>query len=346
MHRVMTIVAFLFAPALQAQSADSTKEPERLFRSRTPLELTIKAHFGELFKDRDTLKEAPVEGTLDFTDDRKGPLSLPIKLETRGHFRLRRTTCAFAPLKVFFDKEKAKGSAFGGQGSLKLVTHCNNGGRYEQNLLVEESTYRMYNSLTPFSHRTRLARIRYVPTQDTTKAVTRHAFFLEDDDEMAKRNRGKVLMKTGGTFSYMDTELMDLVSVFQYMIGNTDWSVFAIHNIRLVDLGLGGNYYPVAYDFDFSGLVGSPYAGPDERLPIKSVKQRLYRGPCRKLDELLPVLERFGRARDTFLLAIRETPGLETNRAKEAIDYLDGFFDRIKKPKDFDDVLGYPCRSQ
>ncbi len=344
-HRLATVLLVVGASTVvgQEKPAENPGQPERLFRSREPLTLTLRAPFGELFKDRDTLVAKPQPGTLEFTDERKGPTTMPVTLETRGHFRLRRQTCNFVPLKVIFDKEAVKGTDFNDQKSLKLVTHCQGANRYEQDLLIEESVYRMYNALTPLSHRTRLARVRYVP-EDTTKAVTKYAFFVEDDDDMAKRNGGKLLMQQGGSFSDMEPAQIDLVSTFQYMVGNTDWSVFAIHNIRIVDVGAAGFYYPVAYDFDFSGLVGSTYAAPDERLPIKSVKTRLYRGPCRKIDELLPTIERFNSMRDSIYAVYKDHPGLEPNRIKEATNYLDGFFDEIKKPKDFNNALGYPCR--
>lgn len=327
-----------------AAAQETPRQPERLFRSREPLEIVIRADFKELFKDRDTLTDRPVEGTLSLVDERRGALTLPIQLETRGHFRLKRTTCPFPPLKVRFDKDSAKGSVFGGQGSIKLATHCRNSSRHEQNLLVEEGVYRMYNLLTPLSHRTRLARVRYVPLPDSANAETHYGFFIEDDDEMARRNSGKLLMQTGGTFSHMDPPLLDLMSVFEYMIGNTDWSVFMIHNVRLVDLGMNREYLPVAYDFDFSGLVDAPYAVPDQRLPIRSVRTRLFRGPCRKREEIAPTLARFAGARDSLVAELASVPGLEPKRLRAATDYLDDFFKDAANPKSFDDALGYACR--
>ena len=347
---VRFVAAASVAEPLVAQDppkpAKDIAAPERLFRSREPLELTLRAPFGELFKDRDTLKVKEMDGVIELTDDKKGAQTLPVKLETRGHFRLRRTTCSFAPLKVSFDKATTKGTAFNDQKSLKLVTHCQDNARHQQNLLVEESIYRMYNAVSAASHRTRLAKIRYVPTDDTTKAVSRFGFFIEDDDDMAKRNGGKLLMQTGAAFSDMEPGLMDLVAMFQYMVGNTDWSVFAIHNIRLIDVGTGGGgyYLPVAYDFDFSGLVGAPYASPDPRLPIKSVKARLYRGPCRKLEALEPTIELFRSRRDSIYAAVKDSPHLEPGRAKNAVEYLDGFFEEISRPKGLNDALGYACR--
>ncbi len=343
---VLTSLVWVFSGTVSVGAQEAKKpQPERLFRDREPLELTLRAPFNALFKNRDTTKANPLPGTIEYVDAKDGKKSVAVTLDTRGHFRLKRMTCSFAPLKVEFAKDSAKGTVFNGQGGIKLVTHCQNAGRNEQNLLIEEATYRMYNHLTPFSHRTRLAKITYVP-EDTTKTVTRYGFFIEDDKELAKRNSSNLMMVTGGNFSDMETSHLDLAMVFEYMIGNTDWSVAMIHNFRILDPGLGGLYVPVAYDFDFSGLVGASYAIPDGRLPIKSVKERLYRGPCRKVDELLPTLERLTQAKDSLYGLIRAMPGIEPKRAKEATDYLDGFFNDIKRPKDFDDALGYACQGR
>ncbi len=342
----LTSLVCVFAGSMSAGAQEAKKpQPERLFRDRAPLELTIRAPFNALFKNRDTTKSNPLPGTVEFVDSEGGKKSVAITLDTRGHFRLRRNTCSFAPLKVEFDKESAKGTVFNGQGGIKLVTHCQNSGRNEQNLLIEEATYRLYNHLTPFSHLTRVAKITYVP-EDTTKTVTRYGFFIEDDKELAKRNSSNLMMVTGGTFADMVTSHLDLAMVFEYMIGNTDWSVVMIHNFRILDPGLGGLYVPVAYDFDFSGLVGASYAIPDGRLPIKSVKERLYRGPCRTVEELQPTVDRFIQAQDSLYGLIRAMPGLEPKRVKEATDYLDDFFKEIKRPKDFDGALRYACQGR
>lgn len=346
--RALGLACGLALTSAQGQSPDrpAKTEPERLFRSRAALEMTLRAPLNELFKDRDTIKVKTVTGSIELVDERKGAVTLPVTLETRGHFRLRHSTCSFPPLKVTFDKEAAKGTVFNDQKSLKLGTHCQGAKRNEQNLLVEELIYRAYNLLTPLSHRTRLAKIRYVP-EDSTKEVTRFGFFIEDDDDMAKRNASKLLMQTGAAFSDMEPSQMDLVSMFEYMIGNTDWSVFAIHNIRLIDPGptaAGGLYYPVAYDFDFSGLVGALYAAPDERLPIKSVKTRLYRGPCRRLEELQTNVDLFRAKEDSIYAVFTGSEHLEPKRAQEAVEYLRGFFEEIKKPKGLNDALGYACR--
>lgn len=345
MRRALLVVGLVVASA-GSSAAQKKTEPDRLFRSRETLQLTIRAPLKELFKNRDTLAVKPVDGTIEVGDGKGGTALIPVSLETRGHFRLKPTTCSFAPLKVKFDKEKAKGTEFSGQGSLKLITHCQNGARYEQNVLLEEATYRMHNLLTPFSFRTRLAKIHYIPTDDTSKAVTRYAFFLEDDGAMARRNNGTVLMQTGGKYDEMDQPLLDLMMLWEYMVGNTDWSVFMIHNFRIVAVEGKDVYYPVAYDFDFSGLVNAPYASPDYRLPIKSVRQRLYRGPCKKVEDLAATMALFKEKQDSLYAILRATPDFEPARLKDAIGYLNEFYKDIKTPKDFDDAMGYACRGR
>jgi hypothetical protein len=349
MRHPLSLLAVLAIVATQAlaQGDDSVKakkiaQPERLFRSRETLAFTIKAPFKTLFKDRDTTDEQATPGVITVAgEDAK---QIPVTLSTRGHFRLKRTTCAFPPLKVKFDKEAAKGTVFSSQGSIKLGTHCQTGTSYEQNVLVEEAIYRAYNLLTSFSHLSRLAKVTYYDTEDTTKTVTRFGFFLEDDEEMAKRNGGKLIMQMGGHLSDMEPALLDLVGMFEYMVGNTDWSVFAIHNIRLVEVpDQGGFYVPVAYDFDFSGLVNAPYAIPDERLPIRRVRQRLFRGACRKLDEIEPTLALYRAKKDSIEAIFTGIEGLEPKRLKDIQDYLGEFFDEIKESKRFNRALDYTC---
>ncbi len=344
----LSLLGLLVAVPAQAQ-LPTPKEPERLFRSREPLDLTLLAPLKALFKNRDTLDKKPVEGILVVREGTSAD-SIPVKLETRGHYRLKSSTCRFAPLKVYFDKPAAKETPFRGQGSLKLITHCNDNEKYEQNVLVEEGIYRVYNLLTPLSHRTRLAHIRYVIIDDedhgTPKEITRYGFFLEDDDAMGKRVGGKENMVPSLALSDLDVDQVDLMSVFEYMVGNTDWSVYALHNVRVVQFEGLSFFYPVAYDFDFSGLVNAPYAVPDYRLPIKNVRQRLYRGPCRKLEELTPMLQRFIGRKDSIEAIFRDQPGIDPKRVEDVVEYLDDFFEQAASPKDFDRALDYACRNR
>src|SRR5439155_8790057 len=119
--------------------------------------------------------------------------TLAVSLRTRGHFRLRSTSCTFVPLRVEFGKEGAAGTPFDGQKALKLVTHCQSDKEYEQYTLREYPVYLAFNLLTPQSFRARLAKVTYVQAGETKPMVTRLGMFLEDDDDVARRMEGRIM---------------------------------------------------------------------------------------------------------------------------------------------------------
>ena len=99
-----------------------------------------------------------------------------------------------------------------------------------------------------------------------------------------------------------DPAALVLLDVFQYFVGNTDWSAFAgpageqcCHNV-VPFARADGVLLPVPYDFDATGIVNAPYSLPDERLRIQRVRQRLYRGRCREVSELQPAFRPIRRA--------------------------------------------------
>ena len=91
------------------------------------------------------------------------------------------------------------------------------------------------------------------------------------------------------------------MSVFQYMIGNTDWSIKALHNIKLITFDNSRRPIPIPYDFDQSGLVNASYTLPAEHLQIKSVRERVYNGYYQPMSVLKPVLNVFRKKKGSFL---------------------------------------------
>ncbi len=71
----------------------------------------------------------------------------------------------------------------------------------------------------------------------------------------------------------VNSRVMDLLAMFQYMIGNGDYSVTGRHNLRILAMATSGpsGFIPVPYDFDYTGLVNTHYAIPGESLGIKNV---------------------------------------------------------------------------
>ena len=319
------------AVAPQAPPDSTGPSRRRLFDATEPLELTLKSDFGAVAKERGTEKKGQ-PGVLSYAATPGDSVVLDVHLRTRGHFRL--ANCQYPPLKVGLDKAQTPHTIFAHEGSsLKLTVQCRGGQSYKNYLLEEYLIYRAYNLLTERSFRVRLARVTYADAKDKHQPEMRHAFFVEDDDRMARRNNAKVLAQKGVTQDELDYDETGLAMVFQYMIGNTDFAVTALHNIVLIQDSVGV-VYPVPYDFDWSGVISTPYAFPDARLPIRTVRQRLWRGTCRTPQELAPLFAKFNAQKEAIYALYRslESEGLEPKRIQQALEYYDEFYKTINDP--------------
>ena len=78
----------------------------------------------------------------------------------------------------------------------------------------------------------------------------------------------------------LDRQVYPLFSVFQYLIGNTDWHLDNFHNVKFLRNSKAQSIVPVPYDFDYSGFVDAPYAVPHNTLPIKNVRERYNKAHC------------------------------------------------------------------
>jgi hypothetical protein len=134
------------------------------------------------------------------------------------------------------------------------------------------------------------------------------------------------------------------MSAFQYLIGGTDWSLVALHNIVLVQSKENGIVTPVPYDFDWSGIVSTKYSFPDYRLPIKSVRERIYRGICRKPEEWDAVLQAFRDKKSSVYSVYDSFPALDARYTRDTRDYLDGFYEVIDRPGSVKLELINTCR--
>jgi hypothetical protein len=324
--RVHHIAAALVALALAA-AAPAQAPPKPLFAADPPLRLTIRGPITDLARTAGPSRQP-----------RAAVLSVPgavpethaIQLSRRGLTRLKRDVCQFPPLRVRFQAGPAPPSVFAGQRQLKLVTHCRPAAAFQQHLLLEYAVYRLYNRLTPASFRARLATIDYV-NDDGRPVASRLGFFIEEIEDVAARNGGR-RAATGDRVATSQLSPIDAarVALFEYMIGNRDWSTRAgppgegcCHNSRLIAPAAGGPLVPVPYDFDFSGLVNAPYAvAPDG---TTSVRERRYQGFCAHNAHALSVAAELRSQRGPLLAILGQVP-LDEGARRRAAAYLDGFF--------------------
>ncbi len=304
-------------------NTDSIDYP--LFSSHDIIELSLAFDWKEMVFDVGDIRSFH-NAQLTYFITEGDSVSIPVEIQTRGHYRRSRDNCDFPPFRIRFPEDTVMNTLFSGQDKLKIVTHCSDNRKiYTEYLLKEYLAYRIYNLLCNESYKVRLARITYNDSERKNKQLTRFAFFIEKTKHMASRIGGTELEFSGLPKEVTDTELTLIFSVFQYFIGNTDWSIPGLHNVKLISLP-GPKYVPVPFDFDFSGLICTHYAIPDAKIPIESVLQRIYRGPCVELETILPVLELFNRKKPEIYSLISDFEYLEEKERAKILRYFDKFY--------------------
>ena len=327
----------LLAPgALLAQSAN-TQEPVKLvpapafFESPNPIEVTLTANIGKLRGDKNENRPWRA-ATLSYKGPDGSDVTVPLRARTRGIWRLK--TCEFPPLRLNFTGETSKGTIFHKLDKPKLVSYCQNGDGYEQYILQEFQLYRIYHLLTPVSHNARLLKLTYADSGNGKVRAKRYGFLLEEPNAMAARLGGKILEQKGAVAGDLEPYQNALMGVFEYMIGNTDFSVAGLHNVELF-FTAEGNVLPVAYDFDFAGAVNARYAAPDEKLGLPNVRQRMFRGYCNDVESYAKVFALFKEKKPEIYALYTDEIGklMDDGTVKETLRYFDQFYETINDPR-------------
>jgi len=305
-----------------------------LFTNDWLIEATIEAPFGEIMRQRS--EEFEPDGTFVYVDNSGKEHHFDIKVRSRGHFRADKEVCDFAPLRLNFKKKQTPDTEFAGQDKLKLVTHCTNIGRHHEQLILREYlAYRFFSALTDNAFRARLLNVTYVDSEGESKTRKKYAFLIEHRMHVSQRNHIEFANVRSLKFSQLDPAQTNLLTVFSYFIGNTDFSAIrgpqdqhCCHNVMLLT-GKTGLFVPIPYDFDFSGLVDAPYASPNPRFNIRRVTTRLYRGLCRN-NELLPTtLALFEQHRQEIQSLVDNLEPLDGKNRKELNRYIESFYETV-----------------
>lgn len=280
MKSFLTTTVFILA-ALFSARANAVEAP-----NRSIFDYFIGANITEveIHTDMNTLLNAPIgtveaiQGELRFTSTERGDEVWPITLSTRGKYRLR--TCDFPPIKLDFNKKALTTGGFATYDKYKLVTHCDDDKLVGQDQLLREYTvYKMYETLTPNSYRTHLLRIKYVDTTGKVATTRRYAFVMENTKQLADRMAATECESClSPKPESIDLAAENVHSVFQYLIGNTDFSLPQNRNVKLFQSKNTQQLVPVGYDFDFSALVSATYARPASHLGQQRVSDRLFLG--------------------------------------------------------------------
>ena len=305
-----------------------------LFTNDWLIEATIEAPFDEIMSQRS--EEFEPQAKFTYVDDKGQEHQLDIKVRSRGRFRAQKEICDFTPLRLNFKKKQVADTEFDGQDKLKLVTHCTNIGRHHEQLILREYlTYRFLSLLTDNSFRVRLLKMTYVDSKGKSKTRVKYAFLIEHKGQVAARNHLGFANVQSLKFNQVEPRQTNLLTVFSYFIGNTDFSAIrgpkdqhCCHNVMLMT-GKIGLFLPIPYDFDFSGMVDAPYAAPNPRFNIRRVTTRVYRGLCSN-NKLLPAtFALFQEHREEIQSLVDNLDALSGKTRIELSRYIQSFYEAI-----------------
>lgn len=340
-------VFLLLACLATAVSSECLADGYPLFDSEDTLELVLEVPMRELL--RRAKKKPVLEGQLKYVAADGSDAAINLTITTRGRSRL--AQCTFPPLSITLARDQVKSTVFAGQRKLKIVTHCRNADKYQRYLLQEYGIYKAYNLLSDQSFRVRMLNVTYRDSQQKRRDGVESAFFIESHDEVAERLDMKKIKTKAISPSQFDVSETNKYELFQYMIGNTDWSIKrargadnCCHNGKVIGrAGSDQNWVVLPYDFDQAGIINTEYALPALDLGIRNVRQRLYRGRCshnKQLDETIALINENRRDIEAALVP----QALSEKAQKKALKYLEAFFDTINDSKKIDGRIIGRCR--
>lgn len=300
--------------------------------SQNIVEISLKTAVKQLQKNRYNEVYQPAE--LSFFTNEGARMSFEITIRTRGN--MRKKNCQFPSLKLNFDKTDLRSNGFNSTDKYKLVCQCSSGKNAEQLLLKEYLAYKLYNIITDNSFRVHLFKIKYVDP-DRKKTKMRYGFLIESEKELAKRLDARELVPDSVNIKLADRENVIMMGMFQYMIGNTDFSMLTMHNLTAVELKKSDKPVLIAYDFDYSGLVDAKYATPNPELPIRDVKDRWFniKGCSRK--EIEEQIQYFQSHKEQIMSQCQNFKLLKKHSHSRSLKYIAEFFTIIENPASVND---------
>jgi len=337
MPSILKVVTLLFlAAAAQA-------EVSPLFSDVGVLDVELKGPLSEVIRDSSDRGERP------FLISAAGA-EQEVKVKLRGNSRIE--LCKFPPLRLNFPPSAMDNSVFSGQDKLKLVTHCSSGYRSTSNVLREYAAYKIFNLLSDFSFKVRLVRVTYRDTSPKRRVdglgEPQHAILIESSEELARRIGGTPLDVGGVTRRSLDARQAALVYVFQYLIGNIDWSLVTAatdssccHNIAL--FGFDSSHLVMPFDFDLSRLVHARYRAANSGARPRQMPYRKYVGYCTSRESLVDALSTINARRSDILAIIEELPELTPKDTERATEYLEDFFEEAEDENALLDMFERKC---
>jgi len=344
---VTILLVFVGFPLLSQQECVATYQDAEavygdLFSEEEPLNLTLKFDVQAYKKTRHQDVNHEAEMTIVGSDDFQGSNSVQVK--ARG--TIRRKICNLPPISLNIGNSEIKADSLQDVFRINMVVPCKNAAKYGPYVLREYMVYKIYNIITPLTYRVRLVRLTIIDTGKDNKVTKDWAFLQEPDELMTLRLNSNMIKSDALSMSSMNPKIINNLSMFQYMIGNADYSVTGRHNLKILaskEYGPTG-FIPVPYDFDYSGLVNTDYAVPSETLGTTSVQERYYLGLCRPKQVHEETIQELAQFEDEIMEYIKNFEYLDEEEKVDMIEYLDSYFKESRESGFIDRKIAPTCR--
>lgn len=326
------------------EPVSETLENYRFFDNDEPLKITLKYDITSFIRNK--TKGEYLDAELRIRMNESDSIVKNIRLKARGNFR--RAQCFFPPIYLNFKTDPLTNTELSGVKKIKLVTHCSNAKSYQDYVLKEYLIYKLNNIVMGNSLRVRMLDIAYVDTGKKGRNYQHYGFLIEPMEVLCKRLGATEINSSLVKGQDVVESEMDVAALFNYMVGNTDWRVKTGHNMKFVKSrnNFTSEVTPILYDFDYSGLVGTSYAIPQEWTSLKNIYDREYLGYCRDGDEAyLDAINVFIEKKDEIFKTINSFHFLDEKERKGVVRYVEGFYDLTKRPSVLAGIMKRECKS-
>lgn len=269
-------------------------DSDQFYSDQTPMDIKLNYSNKDMKKKTNDSTYIKTELVYNYQNEWK---TIPVELRARGNFR--RAKCYFPPIKMKMKKSNYKNTIFDGNKKTKLVLPCREENEKNDNIMQEFIAYKIYEIISPYHFKTRRVNVEFTePKGKKSKTFSLKGFIIEDDSKLEKRFAGRVVEQFVHPMA-MQGKASVQHAMFQYMIGNTDFSVAYQHNGKL--LYNSKDFIPLPYDFDMTGWVDPSYGFGNPTLNLNSLTDRMYRGFKRDDALMNEVKDQFVNAKDEIV---------------------------------------------
>ena len=326
-----TIVFFLTVPffsiSLFAQESFFNQLPDTV---DAPITLNVRVNLKGVIKEK--FKETYYPAQISYLNTEGDSIHLRGKMKARGNSR--KKNCYFPPIKLKLKKKSLEENNFTQEfNKYKLVLQCKKTKMSELYISKELIAYQIGSTITPNNLRAKPVLYNIIDPETNEVTEQLHGFIIESLDELAFRLDAKIIERKRIVPTQLDKETYFSMCLFQYLIGNTDWHVGSLHNLKLLKISDRPRITPIPYDFDYSGLVNTNYAVVHESIPIKSVRTRYFMGEKVKEDIFSPVINQFIANKDAIISLVNNYNAIQEKQRSHTAKYLEEFFKAISNSK-------------